>query len=379
MLDVFLKQRAVKVIVGDTHQQIYGWRYAVNSLEKVAFDTLQLSASFRFGQDIAELAKEILRLKKHISGGIPVQITGNGVSSDNKTRAVLARTNLGLLLEAIKTVADRRIVKRIYFEGNIHSYTYADDGASLYDVLNLYSGKRHLIRDKLILSMKNLDELEDYIEKTEDAQLGMLLSIVEEYGEEIPEIIKEIKEKHVGDHEREKAELIFSTVHRSKGMEYDTVRLVNDFITEEKLKKLTDSDTALYEVNNEKLNEEINMLYVAVTRAKNTLYIPCDIVPAAANCSAPIHVADDEQWYNSMSPPTKAPPTKPVKDKAYNVEEVRKKHTNAYKPWTPESDDELTMMYCEDVSIKEMAKHFGRNQGSILSRIKKLELEEKYG
>ncbi|HHW80884.1 MAG TPA: UvrD-helicase domain-containing protein, partial [Bacteroidales bacterium] len=30
MLDVFLKQKATKVIVGDTHQQIYSWRYAVN-------------------------------------------------------------------------------------------------------------------------------------------------------------------------------------------------------------------------------------------------------------------------------------------------------------------------------------------------------------
>lgn len=29
MLDIFLKQTATKVIVGDTHQQIYGWRYAV--------------------------------------------------------------------------------------------------------------------------------------------------------------------------------------------------------------------------------------------------------------------------------------------------------------------------------------------------------------
>ena len=37
MLDVFLKQRAIKIIVGDAHQQIYGWRYAINSLQKVSF------------------------------------------------------------------------------------------------------------------------------------------------------------------------------------------------------------------------------------------------------------------------------------------------------------------------------------------------------
>src|SRR5439155_2707440 len=32
MLDVFLKQPATKIIVGDIHQQIYGWRFAINSL-----------------------------------------------------------------------------------------------------------------------------------------------------------------------------------------------------------------------------------------------------------------------------------------------------------------------------------------------------------
>ena len=53
MLDVFLKQPATKVIVGDTHQQIYGWRHAVNSLEKADFKTFNLSTSFRFSQDIA--------------------------------------------------------------------------------------------------------------------------------------------------------------------------------------------------------------------------------------------------------------------------------------------------------------------------------------
>jgi superfamily I DNA/RNA helicase len=37
MLAIFLKQKGVKVIVGDTHQQIYAWRYAVNSLAKADF------------------------------------------------------------------------------------------------------------------------------------------------------------------------------------------------------------------------------------------------------------------------------------------------------------------------------------------------------
>jgi len=37
MLDVFKRQQATKILVGDTHQQIYGWRNAVNSLENTDF------------------------------------------------------------------------------------------------------------------------------------------------------------------------------------------------------------------------------------------------------------------------------------------------------------------------------------------------------
>lgn len=65
--------------------------------------------------------------------------------------------------------------------------------------------------------------------------------------------------------------------------------------------------------------------------------------------------------------------------KAYSVEEVRTKHEGAYQPWTQELDNELTLLYCEGVNIKDMAKHFGRTRGAMTSRIKKLGLEELYG
>lgn len=46
MLDVFLKQKATKVIVGDTNQQIYGWRFAVNSLEKIILKRISFQPVF---------------------------------------------------------------------------------------------------------------------------------------------------------------------------------------------------------------------------------------------------------------------------------------------------------------------------------------------
>jgi superfamily I DNA/RNA helicase len=229
MLDVFLKQQAVKVIVGDMHQQIYAWRYAVNSLAKTDFTTLRLSASFRFPQDIARLAAGILSWKNQLYELEPVSITGKGVDTGGSTKATIARTNLGLLLSAIAYITDNRKVKHIYFEGNIKSYTYADDGASLYDVLGLFNNSHDKIRDKLVKSMKDLDELEEYIEKTEDIQLSMMVELVKEYGNEIYGVIKSLKDLHTGDEDRGKAEMIFSTVHRAKGMEFDTVFLVDDY------------------------------------------------------------------------------------------------------------------------------------------------------
>ncbi len=377
MLDVFLKQKAVKVVVGDTHQQIYSWRYAVNSLERAGFKTYLLSTSFRFGQDIANLAVEVLKYKKHISDHYKVIITGKGNLREVKTKAILARTNLGLLLRAIKYVTEKKNVKSLYFEGNINSYTYADEGTSLYDVLNLYNGKHHLIKDNLIKAMKSMIELNDYIEKTEDTQLAMMVSIVNEYGNSIPAIINIIKKKHVENEDRSKAGIIFSTVHRCKGMEYDEVHLVNDFMTETKLEKIS-KEKKSEEMNPAKLNEEINLLYVAITRTKNRIHIPEHLMPRNFPRSPQISIinAGEEYFQNAKNKSGWQSNFKSgtFRDKAYMIDEIRLKHSEAYMPWTRELDKELRKMFDEGVSIYKLAKHFGRTRGAITARLEKLEL-----
>jgi superfamily I DNA/RNA helicase len=319
---------------------------------------------------------EVLKWKKYINCDCNFTIKGKGIPEKIKSKAVIARTNLGLLLKAIEYVTEKKKVKQIYFEGNINSYTYADDGASLYDVLNLYNYKHKLIKDKLIKEMKNLGELEEYIGKTEDAQLAMMVEIVKEYGNEIPEIIRTIKEKHIEGDNKEDAEMIFSTVHRSKGMEYDAVQIVNDFITEEKLEKIN-TDFKKEEIDYSKLNEEINLLYVAITRTRNSIYIPETLMPVDFPHSKQIHVM---RVLSEEEKPDKKIIIQPTKAKLNkDNQKIRIKYHDAYKPWTQELDDELTVMYCEGVNVKDLARHFGRTKGAIRSRIKKLELEELYG
>ncbi len=375
MLDVFLKQKAIKVIVGDVHQQIYAWRHAVNSLAKTDFNTLNLSASFRFTQDIAQLASSILYWKNNLYECPAVSITGKGLNTKKESKATIARTNLGLLLKAIEYVTDHRKAKHIYFEGNINSYTYADDGASLYDVLNLYNNNHGFIRDKLIKSMNSLGELEEYIEKTEDAQLAMMVEIVKEYGDEIPGIIKQLKDLHTGDEKRAEAEMIFSTVHRAKGMEYDVVYLVDDFIKEEKLdKQVTGARDNEDQPDIVKLNEEINLLYVAVTRTKNILNIPEGLVPKNFPAGPFIQIEKAKtELVNTTKQGNKKTPEAPPKEKTYTVATKRETHKDAYQPWTTELDKELKEMADKGTSVSKMAEHFGRTKGAIHSRLKKLE------
>ena len=71
--------------------------------------------------------------------------------------------------------------------------------------------------------------------------------------------------------------------------------------------------------------------------------------------------------------------TKQTSGKTYSVKEIRETHKQAYLPWTTEDDNKLELLFCEGKKAKELAQIFGRNEGAINSRIKKLELKEKYG
>ena len=174
----------------------------------------------------------------------------------------------------------------------------------------------------------------------------MLVDIVKKYGNDIPGIIKTIKDKHVENDEKEKAEIIFSTVHRCKGMEYDVVHIVNDFITEDKLEKLSD-DSKGDALSLSRLNEEINLLYVAVTRAKNVIYIPETLISKNFPQSPHIKLLKNEsKKYCKDSNDSSGRNSKISErnnnsiEKAYSVDSIRRNHKAAYRPWTEKLDDE---------------------------------------
>lgn len=63
-------------------------------------------------------------------------------------------------------------------------------------------------------------------------------------------------------------------------------------------------------------------------------------------------------------------------NKAYSVEEIRKKHPKAYDKWSEQEDSLLIQMFRQGKSIDELSVVFQRGEGAIRSRLNKLDSTE---
>lgn len=59
-------------------------------------------------------------------------------------------------------------------------------------------------------------------------------------------------------------------------------------------------------------------------------------------------------------------------ERLFSIAEARKRHSNAYRPWSKTDDEELLALYHRGKGIEELMSIFNRNKGGILSRIRKL-------
>ena len=227
------------ILVGDPAQQIYSWNGAVDSLDQVDTEhTTYLTESFRFGEDVAEIANGTLAAFGH-----PIQIVGSGpegtVGFMAEADAVLGRTNSGVVAEALHNLS---MGKEVALQGGTWEIASFAKGAQA-----LMDGRRSDHPE--LCAFKDWAEVVEAVEKGDDGgELKTLVKLVEDFG---PSTLMGRLTSCI-DPARAKGrrwDILCSTAHKSKGGEWGEVRLLDD-----------------WPKDNPSI-EDLRLLYVAQTRA----------------------------------------------------------------------------------------------------------------
>lgn len=256
-----LSQRCNVVMVGDRHQQIYRFRGAENALDAEQLAEAQqlcLTHSFRFGPGVARVANMLLKRQ-----GETLPLVGNGgednvVTSlpeqDKSTHiAVLSRTVAGVIGRALEASLAG---KKVYWVGGIAGYKTEE----LEDLYWFSADMPERMQSPLLArEYRNFEEFESVARATKDAEMNQGLRLLDQYFP-LPQKLQVMREHAVTD--KSQAQVTVSTAHRSKGLEWPVVMLNDDFAD------ITDP----LMVDSER-TDETNLLYVAVTRAQQTLVL----------------------------------------------------------------------------------------------------------
>jgi len=271
-LAIFNALNGKKILVGDTYQKIYGFRKAVNGIEKFDADvTLRLTISFRFTNDIAKTANKLLLFFRKET--VPIQ-TINKTSNVITTTAYISRTNARLIevindfYKSNKTFNTARSEKEIFKTPLTLAALVRNRKAILYDSEGIY--------DKFFLKFTNLEEVKEYNKVINDPNIEFSLKLlIKGYDYEyLMKLFNFTKQNNI-----RISNTFLATAHSAKGLEWDKVTILDDFqdFVDLFTKNGINSTTHLKKLlqNNDfmaqRVSEELNLFYVAITRAKTEL------------------------------------------------------------------------------------------------------------
>lgn len=254
LLDIVLKQQCKIVMVGDGYQSIYAWRGAVNAMSvgvKQWKESL-LSTSFRYGKNIAYIANCILGISHSSDSKVKgykeldnwftdKQNIASLITKDQHTR--IYRTNASLINDAVSALASG-VSCRIEVDTK--------------DFVRLLQSAIYLKQNRIDdVSHEDIIPYSSWSEFEEDAQFSTIVSIIKQGG--VFDIINTLKAyKHP-----KNPQVTFTTAHKSKGREWETVLLASDF------KSNTTKEGEWIGLD----DQERNLLYVAATRATKNLIV----------------------------------------------------------------------------------------------------------
>ncbi|CAE7604804.1 fbh1 [Symbiodinium sp. CCMP2456] len=294
--DVFFRQAqngAIVYLVGDPRQRMYRWRGARDSFEVQDVGQCQffLTESFRFGPEVAECANAVLTLA---AGGRAPKVSGRGPAGKvlkpgqplppaglggraAPVAVVITRTNKGVFQELIKRLrsAGDSGLSWATVDNKAPSYMFQDRAFRPY--LKLRNGEKVTMKGEEI---ETWEELEDLIDDDGDTEMRTLADLVEEFEGNIPALLEKLGTPK---EDWREADVAFITAHKAKGLEFDYVELASDFT----MPYGEDEKLLPYErIQKPYFQEELNILYVAITRAKRYLRLSPEVAKLLADLGA---------------------------------------------------------------------------------------------
>lgn len=270
LLGVLKHQTCQIVFVGDRYQQIYEWRGAENAMER--FETAHsssLTTSFRFGNGIAAGANKILGFLD-----APDTLKGNPARTSRIApvplpRAILARSNANVIAAVIEALDGNR---RPHLIGGAE-----DLKRMLRGVIHLKDYKPTDVPE--FFGFTSWNDVLEFAGTEEGEHLVTFVKLVEERGEThllwlLDKVVEETD-----------ADVVISTVHKAKGREWPTVRLVGDFLQ---------TATTICPKTGRRLflntfePASLRLLYVAMTRAQETVEFSKPLIELLRNGPSPV-------------------------------------------------------------------------------------------
>lgn len=305
-LDLFVHQQIKNskhvFLVGDACQTIYSFRGARSKFIAQLEDTrdFKLTTSFRFGAHISFVANTFLWIKEkspQLQMFIPYRLVGKssnpglvqGFSDEQRLLypyTVVARQNATLITKALALLQLDPTV-RICLNGGTLGFSQMIE--QTLDLYRLCSGQRP--HSSKFSSFESFEAFKTSAKELEQSQDLVLISLVESLGDELPSKIVQFKESVL-----KKAvlcteiyDVLLSTTHQAKGLEWDRVEVEADFIELDVQKKappqlssiigfesmpLPNPNKVEFEFALAPYGDDLNLWYVAITRARKELLLP---------------------------------------------------------------------------------------------------------
>lgn len=304
------------IMVGDTHQAIYGFRGSVDAMRhRDDFEQFSLTSSFRFGKTIADAANMVLALKgetRRIKGEGGADALTNLQQNMPGTKAIIFRHNISFWREALGCGADYGAgvgsgvgsmgKNKIFIEGGILNYNYA----KLMDIYRLYRKEKPI--DPLIARYDDYSDFKKTTENMQDTTLFGLCCLIEDTCKKSISglgLKMNVLEKSIVTEVCD-ANLILTNTHKAKGKEYAKVVIFEDFTNSPFNSKMKgdiniyghpESYEGLLDSVSPKMEEEASILYVAITRARQMLSLPKNYIKNLNIAQNIAFGSDDENFY----------------------------------------------------------------------------------